>query len=137
MVDSGFFVASIGTFTPVTTSDPSPPSVHPARLGAAVLWNGLQTIASVGLVLGVPLAYLWGMRLSEHMRDAWYVPTFLMMLQGALLLVIAPTALLHSQRLRARGARPAGLLRWLFRINAVATACTFGYLAWGVYASFG
>ena len=118
-------------------SDAPPTPSSRARLGAAVLWNGLQTTASVGLVLGVPLAYLWGLRLSEHMQDAWYVPTFLMMLQGALLLVIAPTALLHSQRLRARGARPAGLLRWLFRINAVATACTFGYLAWGVYASFG
>ena len=119
-------------------SDASPPSASErARLGAAVLWNLLQTIAAACLVIGVPLAFLWGWRLSERIEDAWYVPTFLMMLQGAVLLIIAPTALLHSQRLRARGARPAGLLRLLFRINVVSTLCTFGYLAWGVFAAFG
>ena len=118
-------------------SDSPPATSSRTRLGLAVLWNLIQTVASACLVLGVPLAWFWGWRLSHQMQDAWYVPTFLMMLQGALLLVIAPTALLHSQRLRGQGARPAGLVRTLFRVNVVATACTFGYLAWGAYSAFG
>ena len=117
-------------------NDVTPISTASSSFSISLIWNVLHTLVSVCLVLGVPLAFLWGLRLSREMQDAWYVPTFLMMAQGALLLIVAPTALLHSQKLKQRGVRPEGLVRTLFVVNAIATACTFGYLAWGAIAVF-
>lgn len=105
-----------------------------SRFGCSLIWNVLQTVLAVGLSLGVPAAWFWGIALSHRMQDAWYVPGFLMMAQGALLLVIAPTALLHAQRLRTAGVRPTGLVRSLHVTNIVTTTCTFGYLAWGAFS---
>ena len=115
-------------------SGSSPASSAESGFDFSLIWNVLQTVLAVGLSLGVPAAWFWGIALSHRMQDAWYVPGFLMMAQGALLLVIAPTALLHAQRLRAAGARPPGLVRSLYVTNIITTTCTFGYLTWGAFS---
>ena len=95
-------------------------------------WNLFQTVLAAAMVLGVPLAFVWGWQLSRTVEDAWYIPAFLIMAQVGLLLLIAPTALLHSQLLRSRGATPGGLIRTLFILNIISTSLTFFYLSLGI-----
>ena len=100
------------------------------RSGASLAWNLLQSTASAALVAGIILVWIRGWSGSLDIDDSGYVSGFLLLLMFALLLVIGPTALWHSQVLRNRGARPARLVGWLFLANALCTG--FAYLVLGI-----
>lgn len=108
-------------------ADSNPSHISVISLG----WNVFQTGLAGSMALGVPLAALWGWSLRA-VQDSGYAPAFLIMCQVFLLLLLAPTALAHSQRLRARGATPASLVRTLFVLNLISTTLTLTYLALGI-----